>query len=64
MGMQVSLQFMESWAQRVWSPEGETKIMLLTNNYLMVTFNCMADCNKAFEGGPYFRNQIGLFIKP
>lgn len=24
----------------------------------------MADRNRVFEGGPYFHNQIGLFIKP
>ena len=24
----------------------------------------IADCNGVFEGGPYFYNQVGLFIKP
>lgn len=38
--------------------------MLLANNYFMVTFNCMEDHNKVFEGGSYFYNQAGLFIKP
>lgn len=64
MGMQVYLQFLESWAQRTWMPEGEMEVMLLANNFFMVSFNCLADRNKAFEGGPYFHNQIRLFIKP
>ncbi|XP_059076969.1 uncharacterized protein LOC131876167 [Cryptomeria japonica] len=64
LGMRVSLQFLELWAQRTWEPVGEMEIMLLANNYFMVTFNCIADRNKVFEGGPYFHNNVGLFIKP
>ncbi|XP_059066210.1 uncharacterized protein LOC131857552 [Cryptomeria japonica] len=64
LGMRVSLQFLELWAQRTWEPVGEMEIMLLANNYFMVTFNCIADRNKVFEGGPYFHNKVGLFIKP
>lgn len=55
---------MENWAQRVWDLEGEMEVMLLANNFSMVTFNCMADHNRVFEGGPYFYNQVGLFVKP
>lgn len=33
--------------------------MLLENNYFMVTFNCMEDRNRVFEGGSYFHNQVG-----
>ncbi|XP_057851710.2 uncharacterized protein LOC131061871 [Cryptomeria japonica] len=46
------------------APEGEMEIMMLENNYFMLTFNCMEVCNRVFEGGPYFYNQVGLFIKP
>ena len=38
--------------------------MLATNNYSMVIFSNIVDHNKVFEGGPYFYNQVGLFIKP
>ena len=62
--MRVSLQFVEVWTQRTWEPEGEMEIMLLANNYFMVTFNCIANHNQVFEGGPYFYNKVGLFIKP
>lgn len=64
LGMRVSLQFLEVWAQRTWEPKGEMEIMLLVNNYFMVTFNCIIDHNRVFEGGPYFHNKVGLFIKP
>lgn len=54
LGMRVSLQLLENCAQRTWASEGEMEIMLLANNYFMVTFNCMEDHNRVFEGGPYF----------
>ena len=40
------------------------EIMLLANNYFMVPFNCIADKNRVFEGGPYFHNKLGLFTNP
>jgi hypothetical protein len=64
LGLRVSLQFLENWARKVWEPEGEMEVTLLANNFFMVTFNCMADRNRVFEGGPYFYNQVGLFVKP
>ena len=38
--------------------------MLAANSYFMVIFSNIADHNRAFEGGPYFYNQVGLFINP
>lgn len=41
------------------------EIRLLANNYFMVSFDCLVDQNRIFEGGPYFYNQVpGLFSKP
>ena len=64
LGLRLSLPVLDSWARRVWNPEGDMEILLAANNYFMVIFSSMADSNKAFEGGPYFFNQVGLFIKP
>ncbi|XP_057862492.2 uncharacterized protein LOC131070841 [Cryptomeria japonica] len=40
------------------------EVTLLANKFFMVTFICLADHNRVFEGGPYFYNQVGLFVKP
>lgn len=56
MGLRVLLQFLESWAQRTWMSEGEMEIRLLANNFFMVSFDCLVDQNKVFDGGPYFYN--------
>ena len=54
LGLRLSLSVLDSWARRVWNPEGDMEILLVANNYFMVIFSSMADRNKAFEGGPYF----------
>jgi hypothetical protein len=64
LGLRLSLPILESWAHRMWNPEGDMEILLAANNYFMVIFSSLSDRNKAFEGGPYFFNQVGLFIKP
>ena len=48
----------------MWNPEAHMEILLAANNYFMVIFSSMSDRNKAFEGGLYFFNQVGPFIKP
>lgn len=46
----------------MWNPKGEIEVMLATNNYFLVVFLSITDRNKEFEGGPYFYNQLVLFI--
>jgi len=60
----LSFPVLESWAHRMWNPEGDMEILLVANNYFMVIFASLSDRYKAFEGDPYFFNQVGLFIKP
>ena len=64
LGLRLSLPVLESWAHRIWNPNGDMEILLAANNYFMVSFSSMSDRNKVFKGGPYFFNQVGLFIKP
>lgn len=58
LGLCLSLPVLESWAHRVWNPEGDMEILLAANNYFMVIFSSMTDRNKVFEGG----SQKGVFI--
>lgn len=64
LGMRVSLAFLDNWIRKTWNPEGDFDILMAANNFFMVDFSCASDRNRAFEGGPYFYNQVGLFIKP
>ena len=40
------------------------EIMLVGNSYFFVVFSCMSNRDRVFEGGPYFYNHVGLFVKP
>lgn len=40
------------------------EIILTVNGYFYVVLSRIANRNAIFEGGPYFHNQVGLFIKP
>ncbi|XP_059076766.1 uncharacterized protein LOC131876024 [Cryptomeria japonica] len=54
---------LEDWIRRSWQVDGDMDIMLPGNNYL-IFFSCMSDRDRVFEGGPYFYNHVGLFVKP
>ena len=64
LGIHIPLSTLEAWIQHTWQIEGDMEIMLAENSYFMVIFSNMADRNRVFEGGPYFYNQVGLFITP
>ena len=64
LGFRIPFSTLEAWIQRSWHIEGDMDIILVANSYFMVIFLNIADRNRVFEGGPYFYNQVGLFIKP
>lgn len=64
LGMRVSLTFLDNWIRKTWNPKGDFYILMAANNFFMVDFSCVSNRNKAFEGGLYFYNQVGFFIKP
>ena len=64
LGIRISLSALEAWIRHSWQGEGDFDIMLAGNSYFMVNFSCMLDQNHVFEGGPYFYDRVGLFIKP
>ena len=64
LGIWISLSALEAWICRSWQVEGDMEIMLAWNSYFFVVFSCMSDHDHVFEGGPYFYNHVGLFVKP
>ncbi|XP_059070691.1 uncharacterized protein LOC131860310 [Cryptomeria japonica] len=64
LGIQIPLSALESWIRRTWHVEGDFDLLVAANGYFMVDFSSISDRNRVFEGGPYFYNHVGLFIKP
>ncbi|XP_057836070.2 uncharacterized protein LOC131046358 [Cryptomeria japonica] len=64
LGIRIPLSALESWIRRTWHVEGDFDLLVAANGYFMVDFSSISDRNRVFEGGPYFYNHVGLFIKP
>ncbi|XP_057849635.2 uncharacterized protein LOC131060417 [Cryptomeria japonica] len=64
LGIRISMLALEAWIQHSWQVDEDMDIMLAGNNYFLVVFSCMSDRDRVFEGGPYFYNRVGLFVKP
>lgn len=51
------------WIQQRWQPKGHTDLKLGAKSFFTVIFSNMEDKERIFEDGPYFFNNVGLFIR-
>lgn len=54
---------LRNWINVVWHPKGEITLLLGPKGFFTATFLCLEDRNRVFEGGPYFFNSAGLFLR-
>eukprot|EP00253_Pinus_taeda_P033046 PITA_33046 len=54
---------LRNWINVVWHPKGEITLLLGPKGFFIAIFNCLEDRNRVFEGGPYFFNSAGLFLR-
>ncbi len=54
---------LRAWISTVWRPKGEITIHLGAKGFFTAVFNCLEDRTRILEGGPYFFNSAGLFLK-
>jgi len=51
------------WIQTYWKPKGHIDLQLGAKGFFTVIFFNVEDRNRVFEGGPYFFNSAGLFLR-
>lgn len=51
------------WIQQRWKPKGHIDIKLGAKGFFTVIFSNLEDKERIFEGGPYFMNNVGLFMR-
>lgn len=51
------------WIQNKWTPKGEIKLQLGSKGFFIVIFDLLEDRYRIFEGGPYFYNSVGLYMR-
>jgi len=63
MGLWPTERALRLWINRTWQPKGEITLLIGPKGFFTAIFNCLEDRNRVFEGGPYFFNSAGLFLR-
>jgi hypothetical protein len=51
------------WIQYWWKPKGHYELQLGSKGFFTIIFYNLEDRNRVFDGGPYFFNSAGLFLR-
>jgi hypothetical protein len=51
------------WIQYWWRPKGHYELQLGSKGFFTIIFHNLEDRNRIFDGGPYFFNSAGLFLR-
>ena len=54
---------LQSWITAKWKPKGDITLQLGAKCFFTVVFICIKDCNRVLDGGPYFLNSAGLYLR-
>jgi len=54
---------LRSWIKKKWNPKGHITLHLGPKGFFTAVFNCLEDQNRILDGGPYFFNSAGLYLK-
>lgn len=52
-----------AWIYAVWKPKGHYDLQLGAKGFFTIVFFNLEDRTRIFEGGPYFFNSAGLFLR-
>jgi hypothetical protein len=63
LGLWHSEKYLIKWIQHWWKPKGHYDLQLESKGFFTIILDNMEDRNQIFEGGPYFYNSIGLFLR-
>lgn len=51
------------WIQQKWQPQGHIELKLGAKGFFTVIFFNLKDREQVFDNGPYFYNNVGLFLR-
>ena len=54
---------LHSWIAAKWKPKGHITLQLGPKGFFIAIFNFLEDRNKVLDGGPYFFNAVGLYLR-
>jgi len=62
-GYWLSERDLAKWIQQIWKPKGHIDLKLGAKGFFTVIFANLEDKERTFEGGLYFMNNVGLFMR-
>lgn len=62
-GFWTSEKELVKWIQQRWNPKGQIDLKLGAKGFFIVVFSNLEDKERTFKGGPYFMNNVGLFMR-
>jgi hypothetical protein len=63
LGLWPSERDLIKWIQYWWKPRGHYDLQLGSKGFFTIIFHNLEDRNRIFDGGPYFYNSAGLFLR-
>lgn len=54
---------LHGWIASKWKPKGQVTLQLGPKGFFIAIFNCLEDKTRIFEGGSYFFNSAGLYLR-
>jgi hypothetical protein len=63
LGLWPSERDLIKWIQHWWKPKGHYELQLGSKGFFTIILHNLEDRNHIFDGGPYFFNSAGLFLR-
>jgi hypothetical protein len=63
LGLWPSERDLVKWIQHWWKPRGHYELQLGSKGFFTIILHNLEDRNRIFDGGPYFYNLAGLFLR-
>lgn len=63
MGFWPNEKALRGWINHKWKTKGEITLLLGPKGFFTAIFNSLEDRNRVFDGGPYFFNSAGLYLR-
>jgi hypothetical protein len=63
LGLWPSKKYLAHWIKAWWNPKGDYELQLSSKGFFTVIFYNLEDKDHIFEGGPYFYNSVGLYLR-
>lgn len=64
MGMWPTERALCQWIRKHWKPRGDVKLHLGAKGFFTVVFTNLEDKDMIFDGGSYFMDSAGLYMRP